>query len=169
MEEAETKIINELTYYIKFYYRYIDDTLICIPKNKVNDILDKFNKIHQKLVFTMKKSINDSIYFLDLNIKVENNKIITNWYRKSIWSGRYLNFYSNHRLSNKIVIIYSLTDRAIHLSHEKYHSENLNLVKEILFKNEYPLVLLNENRANRYKFLMSNKYRNKNTNETIDF
>ena len=25
MEEAETKIINEITYFIKFYYRYIDD------------------------------------------------------------------------------------------------------------------------------------------------
>ena len=45
MEESEIKIINELTYYIKFYYCYIDDTLICLPKNKKNDILSKFNKI----------------------------------------------------------------------------------------------------------------------------
>ena len=77
MEEAETKIINELTYYIKFYYRYMDDTLICLPKNKINDIFDKFNKIHPNLVFAKGNSINDSINFLDLNIKVENNKIGT--------------------------------------------------------------------------------------------
>ena len=77
-------------------------------------------------------------------------------------------FYSNHSLSNKIGIIYSLTDRAILLSHEKYGSENLNLVKETLIKNGYSLVLLNEKIANRYKFLMSNKYCNKNTNETIE-
>ena len=125
MEEAETKIINELTYYIKFYYRYIDDTLICLPKNEIKDIFDKFNNIHPNLVFTKENSINDSLNFLDLNIKIENNKIITNWYRKTIWSGRYLNFYSNHSLANKIGIIYSLTDRAILLSHEKYHYENL--------------------------------------------
>ena len=104
MEEAETKIINELTYCIKFYYRYIDDTLICLPKNKINDVLNKLNKIHQKFIFTLEKSVNDSINFLDLNIKVENNKIITNWYRKNVWSGRYLNSYSNHSLSNKIGI-----------------------------------------------------------------
>ena len=84
MEQAETKIINKLTYYIKIYYRYIDDTLICLPKNKINDILDKFNKIHPKLIFRLEESINDSIQFLDLNIKVKNNKIIITWYRKSV-------------------------------------------------------------------------------------
>ena len=79
-----------------------------------------------------------------------------------------MNFYNNHSLSNKIGITYSLTNRAILLSHEKYHRENLNLVKETLIKNRYPLVLLNEKIANRYKLLMSNKYRNKNTNEIIE-
>ena len=170
MEEAETKIINELTYYIKFYYRCIDDTLSSLPKNKINGVLNKFNNIHPKLIFTLEKS--DSINFLDFNIKVENNKIITNWYRKDVWSGRYLNFYSNHSLSNKIGIIYSLTDRAILLSHDKFHFENLNLVKETLIKNGYPLDLLNEKIAMRYKFLMSNKSCKNNinvTSETKDF
>ena len=64
MEEAEYKIINELDYYIKFYYRYIDDTLICLPKNKINDILHRFNNIHPNLVFTKEISINNSINFL---------------------------------------------------------------------------------------------------------
>ena len=169
MEESETKIINELTYYIKFYYRYIDDTSICLPKNKINDILSKFNKIHSELIFTLEKSVNDSINFLDLNIKVENNKIITSWYRKDVWSGRYLNFYSNHSLSNKIGIIYSLTDRAILLSHDKLHSENLlNLVKETLIKNGYPLDLLNDKIATRYKLLMNNKFGKNNINNTSE-
>ena len=114
--------------------------------------------MHPKLIFTLEKSINDSINFLDLKIKVENNKIITNWYKKSVWSGRYQNFYSNHSLSNKIGIIYLSTDRAILLSHDKFHSENLNLVKETLIKNGYPLDLLNEKIAMRYKLLMSDKY-----------
>ena len=97
---------------------------------------------------------------LDLNIKIENNKIITNWYRKPIWSGRYLNFYSNRSLANKIDIIYSLTDRAILLSHQKYHHENLNLVKQTLIKNGYTLTLLNDKIANRYKHLLINEYHN---------
>ena len=41
MEEAEIKIINELDYYIKFYFRYIDDMMICLPKNKINTFENK--------------------------------------------------------------------------------------------------------------------------------
>ena len=168
MEAAETKIINDLTHYIKFYYRYIDDTLICLPKNKINDILNKFNNIHPKLVVTIEKSINDSIKFLDMNIKIENNKIITNRYRKPIWSGCFLNFYSNHSLSNKIGIIYSLTDKAILLLHEKYHNENLNLVKRTLNKNGYPLDLVTEKIDNRYKSLINDKNFNRISNDITE-
>ena len=45
MDEAETKIRDDFTYYIKFYYRYIDDTLISLPKSKINDVLHRFNNI----------------------------------------------------------------------------------------------------------------------------
>ena len=46
--------------------------------------------------------------------------------------------------------------------------ENLNLVGESLIKNGYPLTLLNEKIANRYKYLMINKYHNKKSDETIE-
>ena len=54
MEEVETKIINDLTYYIKFYYRYIDGTLTCLLESKINDVLNRFNNIQPKLFFTIK-------------------------------------------------------------------------------------------------------------------
>ena len=79
-----------------------------------------------------------------------------------------MNFHSNHSLANKIVLINSLTDRAILLVQEKYHYENLNLVKQTLIKNGCPLTLLNEKIANRYKYLLINKCHNKKFDETID-
>ena len=79
-----------------------------------------------------------------------------------------MNFHSNRSLSNKNSIILPFTDRAVLLSHEKYQSENLNSVKKTFIKNGYPLDLLNEKIANRYKFLMSNKYLNKITNEITE-
>ena len=79
-----------------------------------------------------------------------------------------MNIYSNHSLANKIGIIYSLTDRAILLSHENYHYENLNVVKETLIKNGYPLTLLNQKISNRYKHLLIKKYHNKKSDETIE-
>ena len=67
-----------------------------------------------------------------------------------------------------IGIIYSLTDTVILLSHDKIYSENLNLVKETLIKNGYPLDLLNEKIVMRYKLLMSNKSFKNNINETSE-
>ena len=70
-----------------------------LPENKVEDILCRFNSICKKLKFTLEKSVNNNIHFLHLNIQIINNKIKTNWYRKPIWSGRYINFFLKNRLS----------------------------------------------------------------------
>ena len=144
MEEIEKKILIEKPYEIKFHYRYVDDTLICLPEKKVKNILCRFNSIDKKLKFTLETAINNNINFLDLNIQIINNKIQTNWYRKPIWSGRYINFFSNHSLSHKLSIIYSLTDRVILLSNKSLHISNLNCVRSTLLKTGYPLELLNE-------------------------
>ena len=135
-------------------------TLICLPKSKINDIVNGLNNIHPKLLFTLEKSLDDSINFLDLNIKIDNDEIITNGYRKLVCSGRFLNFYSNHSFSNRIGVIYSSIDRAILLSHERYHDENLKLVEETLLKNGYPLDLLLKKISKRYKCLILNKTSN---------
>ena len=58
-----------------------------------------------------------------------------NWYRKSTYSGRVLNFISNHPFQNKVAIIKNLVDRAVCLSHESFYSENLDVVRQILFFN----------------------------------
>ena len=135
MEELEKKILIKLPYNIIFYYRYVDDTLICLQNNKVEDILYRFRSIDKNLKFTLETSINNNINFLDLNIQIINNKIYKNWYRKQVWSGRYINFFSNHSLSDKIGIIYSLTDRAILLSNKCFHIDNLSVVRSALLKN----------------------------------
>ena len=54
------------------------------------------------------------------------------------FSGRLLNFHSQHSNNNKITIIYSLVDKAIKLSDESFHNENLSLIKQLLFDNDYP-------------------------------
>ena len=38
MKEIEKKVLMKLPYNIIFYYRYVDNTLICLPENKVEDI-----------------------------------------------------------------------------------------------------------------------------------
>ena len=91
-----------------------------------------------------------------LNIQIINNKIKNNWHRKPIWSC-YINFFSNHSLSDKIRIIYSITDRAILLSDKKFHVNHFNCERSTLLMNEYPSELSNEKLYERYKKLISNQ------------
>jgi len=49
-------------------------------------------------------------------IRTDNGKLVTNWYRKSTYSGRYINFYSSHPYQFKLNTIKSLV--AILLSDE---------------------------------------------------
>ena len=103
-----------------------------------------------------------------MNIQIINNKIHINWYRKPICSGRYFNYFSNHSLSHKICIIYSLTDRAILLSNKRFHIDNLNCVRSTLLKNGYPLQLLNENIFQRYREIIFNQQEAFSMNKIYD-
>ena len=77
-------------------------------------------------------------------IKNDDGTIDTKWHRKNTFSGRYLKYFSNHPLNQKIGIIKNLVDTAILLSHEKFHEENLETIKNLLMLNNYPKNLINK-------------------------
>ena len=69
-----------------------------------------------------------------------------------------LNIY-NYLLQQKIAIIKKLVDTAILLSHEKFHDENLEIIKNLLMLNSYPKNFINKHIKNRI-FQLKNKDRN---------
>ena len=97
-------------------------------------------------------------------IRLADRGIITNWYRKNTYSGRILNFLSFHPFSNKIAVVKNLVDRAIGLSHDSFHYENLNIIRKILFLNHYPPALIEKNIKIR---LEQNKNKTKQDNSLI--
>ena len=106
---------------------------------------------------------NNRISFLDLEIiKLDNVKIVSNWYRKSTYSGRMLNFISNHPFQNKVAIK-NLVDRAVCLSHESFHSENLEVVRKISFFNHYPQDSIKNHIRIRIQQIKNRKSRNVDT------
>ena len=71
-----------------FYFRYVDDTLFCVLLDKLQKVIDAFNDYHPRIQFIHEMETN-RISFLDLEIiKLDNGKIVSNWYRKSTYSGR---------------------------------------------------------------------------------
>jgi len=142
MRDLEENVLNALNIRPVIYYRYIDDILLSATKEEIYVILNKVNNYHHRLKFTLETEVNRCLSFLDVTLIIKNNRIITDWFHKIIFSRRYLSFYSNHPISHKIGIIYSLVERAIKLSHPSFHKKNLELCIKLLLDNGYPLNLI---------------------------
>lgn len=152
MNELITSTINKLPFDLPFIKLYVDDTLLSCPSNKVNDLLLYFNNFHEKIRFTMEIESNKSIPFLDVMvIRQTDGTLRTNWYTKPTSSGRVINYFSSHPMSNKIATIKNLLYRSYKLSSLEYHEANLNKIKDILNNNNYSSTLVNRIITN-YKF-----------------
>ena len=49
MQDLETVIFDRLDFDIPVYFRYVGDTFLLIPKDKVLGTLTKFNSYHNRL------------------------------------------------------------------------------------------------------------------------
>jgi len=69
LQKLESTILNNLTYKLKFYYRYVDYIALSVPLSQFNSLLEKFNSFHPRSNFTMEMGgRGDRLNFLDLTI-----------------------------------------------------------------------------------------------------
>jgi len=160
MRDLEEKALATLGCSVPFYSRYVDDIAMAVPLDKVNDVLMTFNNFHTRLQFTLEIG-GDMLNFLDVTIIKNNNSIIYNWYHKPTFSGRYLNFLSQHPLSQKRGTVMGLVDRAFFLSRPEFHLDNLKFIIRLLMENDYPLKFIFDTMNTRLRYLI--RYRQKNT------
>jgi len=73
-----------------FYFRY--DIALAVSHHKSNELLAMFNSLHPRIQFTMEIG-SKKLYFLDVTLINNKNKLEFDWYRKPTFSGRVLNFY----------------------------------------------------------------------------
>lgn len=133
LQDLERRALDSLNLSLPFYYRYVDDIACAIPLNKVALTLTAFNSFHPRLQFTAEISENNKLNFLDITIILENNHLIFDWFHKPTFSGRYLNFLSQHPSCQKRGTVISLTDRAFLLSHPRFHAKNFKLIIDHCF------------------------------------
>lgn len=154
--------LSSLNFVSPIYYRYVDDIFAIVPRTKTDEILSTFNNYYPRLKFTYEIEQNFSISFLNTMVIRCENILITNWFRKPTWSGKYINYYSNHPTKYKINTIYNLIDHAILLSDDRFHYENINIVRKTLINNCFPEHLIEIHLRKRINFL-------KNRNRDINF
>jgi len=87
IEDLELEALNNLSFQILIYHRYVDDIMLAVPHNKSTELLDTFNSFHPRLKFTIEiggKNLN----FVHVTIKNKNNILEFDIYRKPTFSSR---------------------------------------------------------------------------------
>ncbi|KAI4476537.1 hypothetical protein M0804_013516 [Polistes exclamans] len=110
MDHTLKKIKGNLPFRGLFLKVYVDDIKTAIPKDGLEVVLKTFNMINEKIQFTIEIEDNGTLQFLDVTvIRNEDRTISTNGCVKPTSSGRCINYYLNHPLSQKIGTIKRIT------------------------------------------------------------
>jgi hypothetical protein len=150
MEHVESSVLERLDFRPPFFFRYVDDIITAVPKSKVNSVLENFNSFHERIQFTLEMETDNSISFLDLKIHRRNDgTLITDWYHKATWSGRYMDFNSWLPSSYKRNTVTLLTDKIQKLSDKSFHEKNFSLMIDTLRNNHYPTDFILDNMQRR--------------------
>jgi hypothetical protein len=142
MSQLEEEKISLLTKgKIKIWIRYVDDVFAIAKgtKEDVLEILEKINKIHNNIKFTIEFEQENMIPFLDVNIKREGNTLETSLYRKITNTNLYLKWDACLPRYQKLGLISSLVIRACRIcSSDTILNNELEYIKKVLNQNGYP-------------------------------
>ena len=153
LQDFEQEIITKNNINSSFYFRYVDDIVLAIHKEKVEGVLELFNSYHERLKFTVDFGDDNGIHFLDVKLMRQEGNIIFDIYKKPTNSGRYLNYFSNHPLEHKRGVIIGQFDRILFLSHPIFHEKNISELIHTFLSNGYPLKFIFSTINNRIKTL----------------
>lgn len=155
MEDIESRALKALSYKPLIYCRFVDDTILAIPRDQIQNTINIFNSIDSNIKFTMEIESDKKLPFLDtLIIRSSNGLLRTDWFRKKTWSGRYLNFDSWLPMSYKMNTISLLTQKILSLSDEEFHEKNFKLLQSTLTNNGYPKKIIKKVMENtKQKFI----------------
>jgi len=140
MEHVEEKALSSTPNPPKWWFRYVDDSHVCIKREQVDEFHSHLNSINPHITFTIEIESEGSIAFLDTKTtRQEDGSIAVSVYRKAINTDRYLDFKSHHHPQHKHSVVRTLMDRArnIHSTDGEVSRENKRVTKA-LATNNYP-------------------------------
>ena len=137
LTEFEKQIVEDLIEAgtIKFYRRYVDDTLVLMKPCDIPLVLKKFNSFHKNLNFTVDKFEDGKVHFLDLEISESGIDV----FRKTTHTGQYTNFHSFERWSRKTAWIKSLFCRVVRIcSNTFFLNRQISTISKFMAWNGFP-------------------------------
>ena len=130
----------------RFYVRYVDDTFVFFShESHVAKFVEYMNNQHANIKFTCEKQVDNRLNFLDVLVEKHGKKVSTSIYRKSTFSGLYSKFSSFIPTQYKTGLIRTLLHRIFNISSSyQIMTEEIDKLKDVLIKNEYPKGLIDK-------------------------
>ena len=146
MANVEEQVLADNNVRPHMYYRYIDDVIVDVTDDAALDSLKASLEEVSGLVFTIERSIENKISYLDINIDAsDSTKYVTQVYRKPTDTGKCLHGESQCPDRYKVSVIRSYVYRALkHCSSWPLVHEELQRVKQLLTSNGYSVTMVDE-------------------------
>ena len=162
LTEFEQVIIDPLinSGIIKFYCRYVDDTLLLIKRDDIDFLLHKFHSFDHNIRFTYDAFSDEPPHFLDLNLDGNRFSI----YRKHTFTGQYTHFDSFVPWKHRTAWLRSLLSRAYKICSPSNLQRELNFIRRIASWNDFPKQVV----SSLIKRFRQHHDTNNDTNETND-
>ena len=151
------KLIDDGT--IKFYIRYVDDTLLLVKNEDVQRVLSHFNKFDKNLKFTVDE-FESKVHFLDIAI----DKNMTDVFYKQTNTGQYTHFRSFTPWRFKVSWVNALFTRAKRIcGNDTLFQNQVVYIKKLMSWNGFPKYVANKIIKN-----LVEKYKNGNAPNVIE-
>ena len=136
MTELEKVVVDKLLQdgTIRFYCRYVDDTLMLIKPCDIQRVKMEFEKFDKNLKFTYESFEETLPHFLDIEIHNDGLKM----YRKETFTGHYTDFNSFVPWRYRVSWIRSLISRAKRICDKKYLPDELKNIRTYAAWNNFP-------------------------------
>ena len=126
MDHLLDNCIPKLPFDLPFLYKYVDDIVCSVPGCHVDTMLSVFNWFDSHLQFTVERETEISVPFLDTRvIRCGDQKVLLDWYTKPTYTGRYINYHSNHTINQKINTVRAMCSRVRQISLPSFLNKNL--------------------------------------------
>ena len=142
LTELEKVIVKPLfdSGMLKFYIRYVDDTLVLVKRKDLQHVLNQLNSFHPNLKFTVDDFSNEKVHFLDLLI----DKTSTDIYHKDTHTAQYTNFTSFTPWILRTAWIKSLFHRARKIcSTKSAFDKQVDNLRKFMSWNGFPRYVIN--------------------------
>ena len=110
MEHFEEKALISFHHSLKFWGRYVDDTMVAILYHLIEEFTIHLNSIDDRIQFTVEHQQDRCIPMLDTKISIlDDGSLKFEVYRKKTHTDQYMQYDSHQPLQHKLGVVRTLT------------------------------------------------------------